>query len=146
MNHKFLNNKIMESITVETEVNAGINKVWEYWTNPLHIVHWNFASDDWHCPSAENDPRVGGSFKYNMASRDGKFSFDFEGIYNEIETEKMIAYELGDGRRVTILFTDLGNKSKIVETFDPENTNPMEMQRGGWQSILDNFRKYTENN
>lgn len=136
----------MESITVETEVNAGINKVWEYWTNPLHIVHWNFASDDWHCPSAENDPRVGGSFKYNMASRDGKFSFDFEGIYNEIETEKMIAYELGDGRRVTILFTDLGNKSKIVETFDPENTNPMEMQRGGWQSILDNFRKYTENN
>ncbi|MBK6877276.1 MAG: SRPBCC family protein [Ignavibacteria bacterium] len=136
----------MESITVETEVNAGINKVWEYWTNPLHIVHWNFASDDWHCPSAENDPRVGGSFKYNMASRDGKFSFDFEGIYNEIETEKMIAYELGDGRRVTILFTDLGNKSKIVETFDPENTNPVEMQRGGWQSILDNFRKYTENN
>ena len=136
----------MESITVETEVNAGINKVWEYWTNPLHIVHWNFASDDWHCPSAENDPRVGGSFKYNMASRDGKFSFDFEGIYNEIETEKMIAYELGDGRRVTILFTDLGNKSKIVETFDPENTNPMEMQRGGWQSILDNFRKHTENN
>jgi len=146
MNHKFLNNKIMESITVETEVNAGIKKVWDYWTNPLHIVHWNFASDDWHCPSAENDPRVGGSFKYNMASRDGKFSFDFEGIYNEIETEKMIAYELGDGRRVTILFTDLGNKSKIVETFDPENTNPMEMQRGGWQSILDNFRKYTENN
>ncbi|MBK6505169.1 MAG: SRPBCC family protein [Ignavibacteria bacterium] len=136
----------MESITVETEVNAGIKKVWDYWTNPLHIVHWNFASDDWHCPSAENDPRVGGSFKYNMASRDGKFSFDFEGIYNEIETEKMIAYELGDGRRVTILFTDLGNKSKIVETFDPENTNPMEMQRGGWQSILDNFRKYTENN
>lgn len=136
----------MESITVETEVNAGIKKVWDYWTNPLHIVHWNFASDDWHCPSAENDPRVGGSFKYNMASRDGKFSFDFEGIYNEIETEKMIAYELGDGRRVTILFTDLGNKSKIVETFDPENTNPVEMQRGGWQSILDNFRKYTENN
>ena len=136
----------MESITVETEVNAGIKKVWDYWTNPLHIFHWNFASDDWHCPSAENDPRVGGSFKYNMASRDGKFSFDFEGIYNEIETEKMIAYELGDGRRVTILFTDLGNKSKIVETFDPENTNPMEMQRGGWQSILDNFRKYTENN
>jgi len=136
----------MESITVETEVNAGIKKVWDYWTNPLHIFHWNFASDDWHCPSAENDPRVGGSFKYNMASRDGKFSFDFEGIYNEIETEKMIAYELGDGRRVTILFTDLGNKSKIVETFDPENTNPVEMQRGGWQSILDNFRKYTENN
>lgn len=136
----------MESITVETEVSAGINKVWDYWTNPLHIVHWNFASDDWHCPSAENDPRVGGSFKYNMASRDGKYSFDFEGIYNEIETEKKIAYELGDGRRVTILFTDLGNKSKIVETFDPENTNPMEMQRGGWQSILDNFKKYTENN
>ena len=136
----------MESITVETEVNAGIKKVWHYWTNPLHIVHWNFASDDWHCPSAENDPTVGGSFKYNMASRDGKYSFDFEGIYNEIETEKKIAYELGDGRRVTILFTDLGNKSKIVETFDPENTNPMEMQRGGWQSILDNFKKYTENN
>jgi uncharacterized protein YndB with AHSA1/START domain len=136
----------MEPITVETEVNAGIKKVWDYWTNPLHIVHWNFASDDWHCPSAENDPTVGGTFKYNMASRDGKFSFDFEGTYDQMEAEKKIAYELGDGRRVDISFTDYGDKTKIVETFDPENTNPLEMQRGGWQSILDNFKKYTENN
>lgn len=136
----------MEAITVETEVNAGIKKVWDYWTSPLHIVHWNFASDDWHCPSAENDPRVGGRFKYNMASKDGKYSFDFEGIYDEFESEKKIAYVLGDGRRVDILFADLGDKTKIAETFDPENTNPIEMQRGGWQSILDNFKKYTENN
>ena len=134
------------SITVETTVNAPIEKVWNYWGKPEHITQWCQASDDWHAPYADNDLKTDGKFKTTMAAKDGSFSFDFEGVYSKVEKHKLIEYEMGDGRKVKVEFEDQGNSTHITETFDPEDTNPIEMQRGGWQAILDNFKKYTESN
>ncbi|WP_316794427.1 SRPBCC family protein [Pedobacter frigoris] len=131
-------------ITVENTVNAPVAKVWEAWTNPEHITKWSFASDDWHTPYADNDIRTGGKFKSTMAAKDGSMSFDFEGVYSNVEEHKLIEYAMADGRKVKITFTDEGDTTKVVESFDAENTNPIEMQQGGWQAILDNFKKYTE--
>jgi uncharacterized protein YndB with AHSA1/START domain len=131
-------------ITVETTVSAPIDKAWKYWTSPEHITKWNFASDDWHCPHAENDARTGGKFKSTMASKDGKMSFDFEGIYDEVIDKKKISYSMEDGREVSVDFLDLNGKTKITETFDPEEVNSMELQKSGWQSILDNYKKHIE--
>ncbi len=131
-------------ITIETNVNADLKKAWDYWTLPEHIVNWNFASDDWHCPKAENDPRTGGKFKATMASKDGKMSFDFEGIYDEVIDQQKISYSMSDGRQVHISFEKNGDATKVTEVFDPENQNSEEMQRSGWQSILNNFKKYVE--
>ena len=131
-------------ITVETSVNAPVEKVWQYWTKPEHITQWNNASDDWHTPRAENDLRVGGNFVSRMEAKDGSFGFDFGGVYDAITTNEYIEYTLGDGRKVKITFTADGNKTKVSESFEAENTNSIEMQQGGWQAILDNFKKYTE--
>lgn len=134
------------NITVATTVNAPVAKVWEFWTNPKHITNWNNASDDWHTPRAENDLRVGGKFLSRMEAKDGSMGFDFNGVYDEVKTNELIAYTMEDGRKVKINFEDLGNETNITETFEAENENPVELQRGGWQSILDNFKKYTEEN
>ncbi|REA63456.1 polyketide cyclase [Dyadobacter luteus] len=131
-------------ITVETIVNAPVEKVWEYWTSPEHIVQWNSASDDWHTPRAENDPRTGGKFSSRMEARDGSFGFDFEGVYDEVQPLSLISYSLGDGRQVRIIFETQGEQTKVIESFDAENQNPIDMQRAGWQAILDNFKKHTE--
>ncbi len=135
-------------ITVETIVNKSIDQVWEKWTMPKHIMEWNNASDDWYTPSAENDLRAGGSFNYKMAARDGSFSFDFGGIYTEVIPGKKISYTLGytidDGRKVVVEFSQKDGGVKIVETFEAEQTNSLEMQRSGWQAILDNFKRYAE--
>lgn len=131
-------------ITIETTINAPIEKIWEYWNKPEHIVKWNAASDDWHTTRAENDLRVGGSFTSRMEAKDGSFGFDFGGIYDEVRANEYIEYTLGDGRKVNITFTMQGDNTKVVESFDAENTNPVERQRSGWQSILDNFKRYTE--
>lgn len=133
-------------ITVETIVNVPTEKVWKFWTEPAHIIKWTHASDDWHAPYADNDLRTGGKFKTTMAAKDGSFSFDFEGVYTNVEDQGLIAYTLADDRTVKVTFTSLDNSTKIVETFDPESVNPIEMQKGGWQAILDNFKNYTENN
>jgi uncharacterized protein YndB with AHSA1/START domain len=133
-------------ITVATTVNAPIEKVWAYWSEPKHITQWCQASADWHAPYADNDLRTGGKFKTTMASKDGSMSFDFEGEYTEVEEHKTIAYTIADGRKVKVNFTKEGNAMKIVESFEAENTHPEEMQRGGWQSILDSFKNYVENN
>lgn len=132
------------AITVEATVNAPVEKVWKSWSEPQHITKWCAASDDWHAPYAENDLRKDGKFKTTMAAKDGSFSFDFEGEYSNVQPNKLIEYAMSDGRKVKILFTANGNETKVTETFDPENENPIEMQRGGWQAILDNFKKYTE--
>ena len=134
------------SITVEATVKAPIQKVWACWTEPQHITKWCAASDDWHAPFAENDLRKGGRFKTTMAAKDGSMSFDFGGVYNEVEPNKLLVYTIDDGRKVKIAFAANGNEVKVVETFEAESTNPIEMQRGGWQAILDNFKKYTEGN
>jgi uncharacterized protein YndB with AHSA1/START domain len=133
-------------ITIEATIKAPVEKVWTYWSEPKHITQWAFASPDWHAPYAENDARTGGKFKTTMAAKDGSFSFDFDGVYSHVEPKKVIEYGLGDGRKVKITFTAMGNETKVVEAFDPEKENPIEMQRGGWQAILDNFKKYTETN
>ncbi len=134
------------AITVETVVKAPVEKVWAYWSAPEHITRWAFASDDWHAPHAENDLRKDGKFKTTMAAKDGSFSFDFGGVYTNVVPNKVIEYVIDDGRKVKIVFSENGHETKVTETFDPENTNPIEMQRGGWQAILDNFKKYTEAN
>ena len=133
-------------ITVENTVAAPVEKVWQYWTTPDHITKWNYASDDWHSPLAENDLRVGGKFSARMEAKDGSMGFDFAGVYDEVKPHQRIAYTMGDGRRVTVDFTSNGNETKVSETFDAEDTHSMEMQRGGWQAILDNFKNYVESN
>jgi uncharacterized protein YndB with AHSA1/START domain len=135
-----------KTITIEATVKAPVNKVWKYWTGPEHIVKWNNASDDWHTTRAENDVRVGGKFLSRMEAKDGSFGFDFGGVYDDVKENQLMAYTMGDGRKVTVTFSGQGNETHVVSTFEPENTNPIEMQRGGWQAILDNFKKYTEAN
>jgi uncharacterized protein YndB with AHSA1/START domain len=133
-----------KTITVESAIKAPIEKVWEFWTGPRHIEKWNSPSHDWHTPHAENDLSVGGKFLSRMEAKDGSFGFDFGGVYDDVKENEYIEYTLGDDRKVTISFTAEGNETKVVETFAAENENPVEMQKGGWQAILDNFKKYTE--
>lgn len=132
-------------ITIETTVHADLEKAWNYWTSPEHIVKWNFAIDEWHSPHATNDLKTGGKFNFRMEARDGSMGFDFYGTYDEIIPKQLIAYTLGDGRKARILFDEINNNSvKITETFEAENQNPVELQKGGWQAILDNFKKHVE--
>ncbi|MEP6685069.1 MAG: SRPBCC family protein [Parafilimonas sp.] len=134
------------NITVETTVNAPVEKVWEYFTKPEHIVKWSHASDDWHTTTAENDLRVGGKFSSRMEAKDGSYGFDFGGIYDVVDINKKIEYTLDDGRKVSIDFSNENDATKVSETFEAESTNSIEMQKGGWQAIMDNYKKYTENN
>ena len=135
-----------EKITIQTSVNAPIEKIWQYWNEPTHMTHWNFASNDWCCPKASVDLKVGGKFAARMESKDGTQGFDFEGVYTKIEDNKKIEYVIADSRTVAIEFIPQEIGYNIVETFEAETMNPIEMQRGGWQAILDNFKKYAENN
>ena len=136
----------MNQITVEVTVNAPIEKVWKFWNEPEHITNWTFASEDWEAPFAENDLRTDGRFKTTMAAKDKSFSFDFTGTYTNVQNHESIAYTIDDGRKVSVTFKANGDATQITETFDPENENSEEMQRGGWQAILNNFKKYVENN
>lgn len=131
-------------ITVEVTIKAPIEKVWECFTSPKHVTQWNFAHESWECPSAENDLKVGGKFSYNMAAKDGSFAFDFWGIYDEIVSHKVIANTLGDGRKMRVTFTTNGNEVQVSESFEAEQENSVDLQRDGWQAILNNFKNYTE--
>lgn len=136
--------KIKTAITVEATILAPVEKVWELWTTPHHIMKWNNASEDWHTPHAENDLRVGGRFVSRMAAKDGSMSFDFGGTYDQVKTNELIAYTMDDGRKTSVVFTKKGNQTYVSETFDAEGENSVEMQRAGWQAILNNFKKYAE--
>ena len=131
-------------ITVRAIVNAPLSTVWEYWTNPEHIQEWTAASDDWCCPSATNDLRVGGTFTARMEARDKSFGFDFGGTYTDVVPHARIAYTLGDHRTVQVTFEEGTGGVHVTETFDPEDENPAVMQRMGWQAILDRFKWYVE--
>ncbi len=133
-------------ITVKNTINAPVKKVWQYFTLPRHITQWNNASPDWHTVHAENDLRAGGKFLSRMEAKDGSFGFDFLGVYDEVKINELITYTLDDDRKVVITFTALENETELVETFDAETENPIEMQRDGWQAILNNFKNYTEAN
>lgn len=132
------------TIEVEAIIHKPLDLVWTCWTSPSHIVNWNYASEDWHCPQAVNDLRVGGSFMYTMASRDGSMSFDFTGVYEAIEGKEKISILLGDGRRWDVQFTVVDHGVKVTERFEPEQIHPEERQRAGWQSILNQFKSYVE--
>lgn len=136
--------KTFEKITVRTKVSLPVNRVWELWTDPEHIVYWNSASKDWHTPKAENDLREGGDFCYRMEARDGSMGFNYSGRYDAVIKNKRISYHLGDRRKVSVEFSSLGNETQIVEIFDAENSNPIALQQEGWQEILNNFKAYSE--
>lgn len=131
-------------VTIEATIIAPVTTVWASWNNPEHITKWNSASDDWHTPWAKNDLRVGGTLTSRMEAKDGSMGFDFSGTYDVVKENEYIEYTLEDGRKVKISFAAVGNSTKVVESFDAENENPIEMQQGGWQAILDSFKKYTE--
>lgn len=134
------------TITVQAIVKAPMEKVWEYWNEPKHITKWALASDDWQAPHAENDARTGGKFKTRMESKDGNEGFDFEGTYTNVVENGLIEYAMSDGRKVKVEFEETPEGVQITETFDPENKNPEEVQRSGWQAILDSFKEYAEGN
>lgn len=131
-------------IVIEATINAPVAKVWKAWNTPEDIVNWNAADPSWHCPSSENDLRVNGTFKHRMEAKDGSFGFDFEGTYDKVVLYKEIGYFMSDGRRVDTLFEENNGTTKVTTTFDPENQNDQELQRQGWQSILNNFSNYVE--
>ena len=133
-------------ITIEITIAKSIEKVWKYYTGVEHIVNWNFASDDWHCPKASNDLKSGGKFSSTMAAKDGSFSFDFEGIYDEVINHKLISYTMADGRQVETHFESTNDSVKVTTIFDAEDTNSVDMQQNGWQAILENFKLYVESN
>jgi len=135
----------MNPITVQATVKAPMAKVWESWNEPEHITKWAFAQDDWDVPSAENDLRTGGKFTTVMAAKDKSAQFDFSGIYTVVKDNELIEYDMDDGRHVKASFAETPEGVQVTETFDPENENSEELQRNGWQAILDNFKKYTEN-
>ena len=134
----------MKTITVEASVHAPLEKVWEAWTTPEHIMKWNHASEDWECPYAENDVHVGGKFLSRMSAKNGSTSFDFNGIYSEIIPLSRIAYTIEDGRTVSVTFEEKDGVTHLSEIFEMENENTEEKQYEGWQSILINFKEYTE--
>ncbi|MCD1257705.1 SRPBCC family protein [Paenibacillus athensensis] len=133
-------------VTVQAVIQAPVEKVWRYWSEPEHITKWNQASEDWHAPRAENDLRVGGKFVTRMEAKDGSMGFEFGGVYDVVNRHEAIGYAMEDGRRVDITFVDQGNETEVIETFDAENSNPVEFQQAGWQAILNNFKAYTEQN
>ncbi len=132
------------NIIIETAVNAAIEKVWNCFTQPQHIMQWNNASPDWHTPNATNDLQVGGKFNYRMEAKDGSFGFDFNGTYTAIELHKKIEYTIEGGRKVSVDFSEDNNAVKIMETFEAEEENTYDLQEMGWQAILNNFKTYTQ--
>ncbi len=131
-------------IAVETFINQPVEKVWALWTEPQNIQCWNHASNDWHTPYAENNLQVGGHFLYRMEAKDGSFGFDFSGTYTQVILHDTITYTADDDRKVSVFFKKTLEGTQITENFEAEETNPIEMQKMGWQSILDNFKKYAE--
>lgn len=133
-----------EKITVQARVAAPVATCWSYWTEPAHIIHWNFASPDWHCPQATNDLRVGGKYWTRMEARDGSFGFDFEATYDDVINHERIRYTMPDGRQADTTFVEEDGATQITTVFDAESVHSIEHQREGWQAILDNFRSYAE--
>jgi uncharacterized protein YndB with AHSA1/START domain len=135
----------MEKITIKVTVLADKQKVWNYYIQPEHITKWNFADPSWHCPTATNDLNVGGRYVARMEAKDGSFGFDFDAVYKEVNQGQNFTYEFG-GRLATVEFKEENGQTEVIVTFDPETDNSIDLQRQGWQAILDNFKKYTETN
>jgi uncharacterized protein YndB with AHSA1/START domain len=136
--------KPLQQITVATTVPVSPGRAWDLFTDPDSVTQWNFASDDWHCPSASIDLRVGGAHKARMEAKDGSFGFDLEGTYSEVQAPHALTLVLSDGRKARTTFLPAPDGTRVETTFDAEDQNPVEMQRGGWQAILDNYRACAE--
>ena len=135
----------MEQVTIQSEINKPIHQVWDLFNNPKHIVNWNFAHESWECPSVSNNLEVNGKLEVRMQAKDGSFGFDLIGIYDEVNENEKLKYHLEDGRNIEVIFEKLSDdKTRVTESFDPEDQNPVEFQKDGWQAILDNFKKYSE--
>ncbi len=132
------------TITVKVTISADEIKVWDYYTAPEHITQWNFANDDWCCPSANNELSVGGKYIARMEAKDGSVGFDFEAVYDEVSVGEKLKYTMSDGRQATVIFNQLDNAVEVKVMFDADNEHPLEMQQAGWQAILNNFKKYVE--
>lgn len=135
-----------EKITIEATINASPSKVWEYYTQPNHITNWNFADPSWCCPTASNNLKIGGKYSARMEAKDGSFGFDFEATYDDVRDNEKLAYTMADSRTVLVSFDEENGKTKVTTLFDAEGENPIEMQRDGWQAILNNFKSYVEGN
>ncbi|HEX5624427.1 MAG TPA: SRPBCC family protein [Saprospiraceae bacterium] len=133
-----------DKITVQAILNANRSKAWDYYTQPEHITKWNFASDDWCCPSAINDLRAGGRYSARMEARDGSVGFDFEAVYDEVLDGEALGYTMTDGRQAKVTFDGHGDQTRVTVSFDPEQVHSLELQRAGWQAILDNFKSYAD--
>lgn len=133
-----------KSITVETSIVSDLDTVWKAWTEPEHITQWNFASDDWCCPKAQNQVVPNGAFSWRMEAKDGSMGFDFNGVYETVSPGKKLSYTLEDGRKTTVEFSENTGTVVVRETFETENTHTDEQQRAGWQAILENFKKHVE--
>ncbi|GAC1422286.1 MAG: SRPBCC family protein [Flavisolibacter sp.] len=131
-------------INIETTVKAPVEMVWKTWITVEDIIKWNSASPDWHTPMANQDLKQGGKFLFRMEAKDGSFGFDFVGVYDRVIPKQLIAYTLGDGRRVQTTFVPKGKLTKVEVTFEAESINSINQQEKGWQAILENFKKYTE--
>jgi uncharacterized protein YndB with AHSA1/START domain len=131
-------------IKIQNEIHASLENAWNAYTQPQHIVNWNFASDDWHCPQAEVELKPGGTYKARMEAKDGSFGFDFIATFDYIEPQNKIQYHLDDGRKVETIWETKEDSVIITTYFEPENQNPIEMQQEGWQAILNNYKKYVE--
>lgn len=131
-------------IIAQTTLQVPLEKAWEKWTNPADIMAWNYANSDWHCPRAANDLRAGAKFNYRMEAKDGSFGFDFEGTYSNITPHELIEYSLADGRKVTIEFKAGGDQTEVIQKFEPETVNPFDLQRDGWQAIMNNYKVHAE--
>jgi uncharacterized protein YndB with AHSA1/START domain len=135
----------MDKIKIQTTISADIQKAWDYYTKLEHITKWNFAHPSWHCPTASNDMKIGGRYIARMEAKDGSFGFDFDATYTEIKEGESFSYEFG-GRYATVTFKQHQGQIELTITFDPETENSIDLQRQGWQAILNNFKKYTETN
>lgn len=133
-----------KTITITVSIQAHPAKVWQHWNSPEHIRQWLFASDDWECPKAEHELKEGGRICFTMRAKDGSAGFDFTGQYTKVEPNHLIEYIIDDGRKVQVTFTDQGDTTQVIETFEMENTHSEEQQRSGWQAILNNFKKEVE--
>ncbi len=132
------------AITISVTVNAPVARAWDVFTNPAHITKWNFADDSWHCPTASNDVKTGGAFKSRMEAKNGSMGFDFEGTYSKVINLELIEYSLAE-REVQIRFEAVSSEqTRLIETFDIEDENSAELQRNGWQAILENYKKQVE--
>ena len=136
-----------EIIQIQVDVQGDLATIWHYWNEQKHIEQWHSASPDWHTINAQNDLRVGGSLTSRMEAKDGAMGFDFGGVYTEVVANQRLAYTLGDGREVTVTFSQIApGLVHVVETFEAESQNPVELQKQGWQAILNHFKEYVEEN